>query len=134
MNKCIFVANLTKTPELKFIPSTGMAVCKFGVAINDGYGEKKTVSYINCTAFKATAEAIANYTDKGSKVAIESHVKTGSYQNKEGKTIYTTDFLVDKIEFIDKKLDGQAKPASNDFTDFDEDIFQPVENMDDVPF
>lgn len=71
MNRCIFIGNMTKDPELRFVPASGMAVCKFGLALNDGYGDKKTVSYINCVAFAKTAEAIANYTSKGSKVAIE---------------------------------------------------------------
>lgn len=137
MNKCMFVGNITKDPELRFIPASGMAVCKFSLALNDGYGEKKTVSYINCVAFAKKAEAIANYTEKGSKVAIESRVQTGSYDNKEGKKIYTTDFIVDKIEFLSKKETSNTSSGnSNHFADFpddENDVFQPVDD-DDIPF
>jgi len=125
MNKCLFVGNITKDPELRFIPTSGMAVCKFSLALNDGYGEKKTVSYINCVAFGKTAEAVANYTGKGSKVAVEARVKTGGYDKQDGTKVYTTDFMVDKIEFLDsrKKDEDVFTPADfNPFEEADEDI------------
>lgn len=131
MNKCLFIANLTKDPELRFIPASGMAVCKFSLAINDGYGEKKTVSYINCVAFGKTAEAVANYTGKGSKVAVESRVKTGSYDKKDGTKVYTTDFMVDKIEFLDNKKESNA--SSGDTNYFDDDVFTPADD-ETIPF
>lgn len=122
MNNCVFSGRLTKEPELRFIPQSGMAVTKFGLAVNDGWGEKKTVNFLNMVAFGKTAEAIANYVTKGSKVTVRCRVKTGSYENTEGKKIYTTDFVVDEIEFPSKK-EGQAKPQ--------EDVFEPT---DDNPF
>lgn len=127
MNKCIFIGNLTKDPDLAFTPS-GMAVCKFGLALNDGYGDKKTVSYINCVVFGKTAEATANYTNKGSKVAIESRVQTGSYDKKNGGgKVYTTDFIVDRIEFLSKREEF------NGYTPQEDDIFEPVEDSE-IPF
>jgi single-strand DNA-binding protein len=137
MNKFVVTGNLTKDSELKFVPSTGMAVVKFTIANNEGWGDKKTVSYFNCTAFAKTAEAIANYTQKGSKVLIDGKIQLGSYDKKDGSgKAYTTDLIVNQIEFLDKKSDGQAKPQTNSFDDFlgEEDIFQPVDNMNDVPF
>ena len=122
LNKFICIGNMTRDPELRFSQS-GIAVCKFSIAINDGWGDKKTVSFINCVAFGKTAEATANYTHKGSKVGIESRVQTSSYENKEGKKVYTTDFIIDKIEFLDSKKDKQ-----------EEDVFTPVEDFSEVPF
>ena len=122
LNKFICIGNMTRDPELRF-PQSGIAVCKFSIAINDGWGDKKTVSFINCVAFGKTAEATANYTHKGSKVGIESRVQTSSYENKEGKKVYTTDFIIDKIEFLDSKKDKQ-----------EEDVFTPVEDFSEVPF
>lgn len=135
MNRCIFIGNMTKDPELRFVPASGMAVCKFGLALNDGYGDKKTVSYINCVAFAKTAEAIANYTSKGSKVAIESRVQTGSYDKKDGSgKVYTTDFIIDKIEFLSKQETGNT-PSGNSFVPSnDEDVFNPVDPGEDIPF
>jgi single-strand DNA-binding protein len=129
MNKCIFIGNITRQPELRLIPSTGMAVCKFGLALNEGYGDKKKTYFINCVAFGKTAEATANYTDKGSKVAIESHVQTGSYKNKQDVTVNTTDFVVDKIEFLNKKEEFKQ----DDFGHDDDEVFQPVDD-EDIPF
>lgn len=133
MNKCIFISNLTKDPELK-VTGTGMAVCKFSVALNDGYGDKKTVSYINCVAFGKTAEVMSQYTHKGSKVAIESHVKTGSYDKQDGTKAYTTDFIVDKIEFLDSKPKTDGVNELEKMFDGD-DIFQAVDDSDlEIPF
>lgn len=135
MNVCIFQGNITREPELKFIPSSGLAVVKFGLALNDGWGEKKTTSFINMVAFSKTAEAIANYVTKGSKVTVRCHVKTGSYDNNEGKKLYTTDFIVDEIEFPSKK-EGQTQPRQAEFNGFpdDEDVFQPVDLDSEIPF
>lgn len=131
MNKFLVTGNLVRDSELKFIPSTGMAICKFTIANNEGWGDKKTVNFFNCTAFKATAEAIANYTNKGSKVLIEGKVQLGSYEKKDGSgKAYTTDIIVNQIEFLDPK--GQAQQQDN--TDADEDVFTPVDESEDIPF
>lgn len=137
MNKFIVTGNLVKDSELRFIPSTGMAICKFTIANNEGWGDKKTVNYFNCTAFKATAEAIANYTHKGSKVLIEGKIQLGSYEKKDGSgKQYTTDVIVNQIEFLDSKKESNT-PSANNFADFpDNDVFTPVddEDMDSIPF
>lgn len=126
MNKFIVTGNLVKDSELKFIPSTGMAIAKFTIGNNEGWGDKKTVNFFNCTAFGKTAEAIANYAHKGSKVLIDGKVQLGSYEKKDGSgKNYTTDVIVNQIEFLDPK--GQAKPQ-------EEDVFEPVEDFSDIPF
>ena len=122
INKFIVTGNLVRDSELKFVPSTGMAIAKFTIGNNEGWGDKKTVNYFNCTAFGKTAEAIANYTHKGSKVLIEGKVQLGSYEKKDGSKAYTTDVIVNQIEFLDPK--GQVKRQ-------DDDVFEPT---DDNPF
>lgn len=129
MNKFICIGNMTRDAELSFTASTGNAYCKFGIAINEGYGDKKETIFLNCVAFGKVAENIAQYTGKGSKVAIDGKIKTGSYQNKEGKTIYTTDVIVNTIEFLNKK----EVQASDGFGD-GEDIFTPIGDDEDIPF
>ena len=125
MNKFIVTGNLVRDSELRFIPSKGMAVNKFTIANNEGWGDKKTVNFFNCTAFKATAEAIANYTHKGSKVLIEGIIQQGSYEKKDGTKAYTTDIIVNQIEF----LDGKPKQTFDDIPD----VFEPVDD-EDIPF
>lgn len=136
MNKFIVTGNLVRDSELRFIPSKGMAVNKFIIANNEGWGDKKTVNYFNCTAFKATAEAIANYTSKGSKVLIEGKIQLGSYEKKDGSgKQYTTDVIVNQIEFLDSKKETSNAPSGNNFADFpDEDVFTPVDDDSDIPF
>ena len=143
MNKFLVTGNLVKDSELKFVPSTGMAVCKFTIANNEGWGEKKTISYLNCTAFGGTAEAIANYTHRGSKVLIDGKLQTGSYDKKDGTgKVYTTDVIVNFIEFLDKKADGkptheqQVDNGTFDNAFDDDDIFEPMDesNLDSIPF
>ena len=137
INKFLVTGNLVRDSELKFIPSTGMAICKFTIANNEGWGDKKTVNFFNCTAFKATAEAIANYTHKGSKVLIDGKVQLGSYEKKDGSGKQnTTDIIVNQIEFLDSKSDGQAKPKQQQNESyFEDDVFTPVDESDDsIPF
>ena len=130
INKFIVTGNLVRDPELKFIPATGLAICKFTIANNEGWGDKKIVNYFNCTAFKGKAEAIANYTHKGSKVLIEGIIQQGSYEKKDGSgKAYTTDIIVNQIEFMDSK--GQTQQQDNTA---DEDVFEPVEDDEDIPF
>jgi single-strand DNA-binding protein len=108
-----------------------MAIAKFTIGNNEGWGDKKTVNFFNCTAFGKTAEAIANYAHKGSKVLIDGKVQLGSYEKKDGSgKNYTTDVIVNQIEFLDPK--GQAK-TQNNFDDFP-DVFEPVEDFSDIPF
>lgn len=136
MNKFIVTGNLVRDPELKFVPATGMAICNFTIANNEGWGDKKTVNFFNCTAFKATAEAIANYMNKGSKVLIEGKIQLGSYEKKDGSgKQYTTDVIVNQIEFLDSKKETSNAPSGNNFADFpDEDVFTPVDDSEDIPF
>ena len=131
MNKVIMIGNVTKEVELRFAPS-GTAVAKFTVALNDGWGEKKTVSYINCVAFGKTAEATANFTHKGSKVAVDGRLQTGSYDSKEGHKVYTTDVIVNQIKFLDSK--GQAKQDEDVFTPTDDNPFDDSDSNSDIPF
>ena len=110
-------------------------ICKFTIANNEGWGDKKTVNFFNCTAFKATAEAIANYTHKGSKVLIDGKVQLGSYEKKDGSGKQnTTDVIVNQIEFLDSKKESNT-PSANNFADFpDNDVFTPVDDSEkDIP-
>lgn len=129
MNKFIGIGNLTKPADLKFTPGTGYAVATFTLAINEGWGEKKKTNYINCVAWRKTAENLANYTDKGSKVAVEGRIETRSYDAKDGTKRYITEVVAESVEFLEKK----GAPTNNaNNTDYEEDI-TPVDDGD-IPF
>lgn len=101
MNNIIITGNLTRGAEMRYLQD-GKALVKVSIANNEGWGDNKQTNFINCTAFGKTAEAIANYTDKGSKVLIEGRLSTGSYE-KDGARIYTTEIIINKVEFLSKK-------------------------------
>ena len=105
MNKVILMGRLTKDPELKY--STGerqMAVAKYTLAVDRRVkGNEKETDFINCIAFGKNAEFTEKYFKKGQRVLIEGRIQTGSYINKDGKTVYTTDVIVDSGEFADSK-------------------------------
>ena len=111
MNKVILLGRLTKDPDLKFAPGTGVAVCKFTVAI-DRVGKKGETDFINCVAFNRNGEFAEKYLKKGMKIAVVGRLQTGSYKNKDGQTIYTTDVVVEEHEFCEsKQADGNAQPT-----------------------
>lgn len=103
MNKVFLIGNMTKDHEVKY--TTGekpTAVCRFSIAVNSGYGDKKRTDYPTIVCFGKTAENLDRYTAKGSKVAISGKIQTGSYE-KDGQKIYTTEVIADQVEFLTHK-------------------------------
>lgn len=120
MNKVILTGRLTADPELRQSQS-GVASCKFTIACDRRFANKQTgqreADFISCLAFKNTAEFISRYFNKGKMIAVEGSLRTGSYKdrNHSDVTHYTTDVLVDNVEFCGDKGSGQAEqtPAQN---------------------
>ena len=107
MNKVILIGRTTKSPELRYAPGTGTAVCRFTLAVNRPYKKDET-DFINCVAFGKIAETIAQYVLKGRQVAITGSIRTGSYENNAGNKIYTTDVALDGFEFIGNSNNNQG--------------------------
>lgn len=107
MNAVILIGNLTRDPELRW--SQDMAICRFSIAVNDGYGEKQRTSYIPIVVFGKSAENCDKYLSKGSKVAVNGRIQTGSYTNKEGQKVYTTDVIANNVEFLSSGGDGHKR-------------------------
>ena len=101
-----------------------MCVAKFTLAV-DRIG-KEEADFIQCTAFKKTAELIERYVKKGTKIALEGRWQTGSYTNKDGQKVYTNDCIIDQIEFCESKK--EEAPASTD------DFMNIAGDIDEVPF
>ena len=101
MNKVEIIGRLTKDPEVRYTASTQMAVANFTVAVDDGFGEKKRTNFIPVVVFGKTAESCEKFTGKGLRIAVEGKIQTGSYEDKEGRKVYTTDVVADRVEFID---------------------------------
>ncbi len=128
MNKVILKGRLTSTPELKQTPN-GVAVTKFTVAVNRRFDREKT-DFINCEAWKNTAEFIAKYFSKGKEIAVIGEIHIDKSE-KDGKTNYFTNVVVDEAEFCGSKADGAATKgeATEGAPNFEE-----IGSMDDLPF
>lgn len=83
INRAILIGNLVRDVDLRY-SKKGTAVANFTLAVNDGYGENKTVDFISVTAWGKTAENVANYCSKGSRVAVDGRIKQQNYEDKNG--------------------------------------------------
>src|SRR6056297_1449137 len=114
MNKTILIGRITKDLELKYTQSN-IAYCKFTLAVNRSFkedGEYKA-DFIRCVAWRNQAENLCKYQGKGSHIAVEGRIQTGSYDDQDGKRVYTTDVVCDSIEFLDSKpKQDYPKPQS----------------------
>ena len=111
MNKVILMGRLTRDPELRQTPN-GIASCRFSIAVNRNFKNQQTGQYdadfINCIAWRQTAEFINKYFHKGQMIALDGTLRTGSYQDKNHPDVthYTTDVYVDNAEFCGNKSDN----------------------------
>ena len=111
MNKVIIMGNLGADPEMRYMPS-GSAACNISVATSRSWkdkdsGEKQEeTSWHRCVAFGKTAETIDQYFKKGRKILIEGRLKYGSYEDREGIKRYTTDIVIERFEFVEKRDSG----------------------------
>ena len=113
MNRVILCGRLCKDPEIRH--SGDMAFAKFSLAVDRKVkkGEEKKADYINCTAFGKQAEFIEKYFHKGDGMNLEGRIQTGSYTNKDGQKVYTTDVIIDSVEFPLGKGNGSSNNTSN---------------------
>ena len=140
MNKVILLGRLTKDVELRTTPS-GVSVCSFSVAVNRRFAKdgQRDADFINCVAWRNTAEFISKYFSKGRMIGIVGSLTTGRYE-KDGQTHYTTDVTVDEAYFADSKNSGNEGGApsyanDNNTASFGmNDDFMPTPADDDLPF
>ena len=103
MNNVVLIGRLTTDPEVRYTSSTQMAVATFTVAIDRPVraGGDKQTDFPRVTVFGKQAENCEKYLAKGRLVGIQGRIQTGSYQNKDGVTVYTTDVVADRVEFLE---------------------------------
>lgn len=129
MNNVNLMGRICKDVEVKQSQS-GTAHLSFTLAVTREYkkeGEERQSDFISCKAFGKTAEFIGKYFGKGSMVAVSGKIQTGSYDNKDGVKVYTTDIFVDKVYFTgEKKADSKG--------DAFESVGELVDTEDELPF
>ena len=128
MNRVILMGRLTKNPEIKYAGKyNDMAVARYTLAVNRRYkrdGEQEA-DFISCITFGKSAEFAQKYLHKGKRIVIGSRISTGSYKDKDGKTIYTTDVIVEEHEFAQNK-DSGAEANLSRIEKIDKDGFMEV--------
>jgi len=117
MNACHFIGRLSRDPEVRYSQGEkSTAIARFSLAVDRRFKRdgEPNADFINCVAFGKTGEFVEKYLKQGSKIALTSRVQTGSYTNKEGVKVYTTDFVVEEIEFAESKSsEGNSRPTLN---------------------
>lgn len=130
------IGRLTRDPEVRYGASTQMAVARFTIAINRGKdrnGKDAGSDFPNIVCFGNTAELVEKYIFKGRLVAIQGKIQTGSYE-KDGRKVYTTEVVADKVEFLDKAPGNCSGGNENENKSGRFDIPEGFENLDDIPF
>lgn len=133
MNNVTIIGRLYKDPEVRFGDTT---IARFGVAVNRDFKNKEgkyDADFISCIAFGKTAEFIEKYFSKGMKIGLIGKIQTGSYTNKDGNKVYTTDIVAEKIEFIESKNQNQ-QPKQEERNDVGGFVNVPDNIDDELPF
>ncbi|HFI0464229.1 TPA: single-stranded DNA-binding protein [Streptococcus suis] len=111
MNNVQLLGRLTRDVDIRQTTG-GVAVARFTVAVNRSFknqqGEREA-DFISCVAFRQTAELIARYFHKGSQIAVDGRIQTGSYDNQQGQKVYTTDVVVNNFYFTESKAQNESR-------------------------
>ena len=143
LNCAVIMGRLTADPELRQTPS-GVSVTRFTVAVDRGYvkaGEERKADFINVVAWRQTAEFVSRYFQKGSMIAVQGSIQTGSYE-KDGVKRYTVEISADNVSFCGSKSETgtngapstTASTAAPSFSNGGIDDFAAMADDDDLPF
>lgn len=140
INKVVLMGRLVKDPELRHTGS-GTAVTNFTVAVDDGFGENRTTSFINCVAWSKSAEFVGNYFSKGKMIIVIGRIQTRTWDGQDGKKNYVTEVVASEVSFGETKKNSEENaPTSplpyNDGARCTTEEFSEVMNIDDddLPF
>ena len=145
MNKVILMGRLTRDPEVRYSQGESpVAIARYSLAV-DRRGKAQegqpTADFISCVAFGRNGEFAEKYLRKGTKIVVEGHIQTGSYTNKDGVKVYTTEVVVENHEFAESKAaagnaDGGAQAAEGGYASPDPgDGFMNIpDGIEELPF
>ena len=136
MNKAFLIGRLTRDPELRY-SSSNAAIVNFSIAIDRQYtnnqGQRET-DFINIVAFQKQDENIKKYLTKGSLVAVDGRIQTRNYEDKDGKRVYVTEVVADRVQFLNSKSDSVAVNTTDNVSpaDFQNEAPKETNVSDDV--
>ena len=133
MNNVVLIGRLTKDPELRW-SNDNVAIARFSLAINR-IGKDKGADFPSIVVFSKQAENCERFLTKGRQVCIQGHIQTGSYTNKDGNKVYTTDVVADRVEFLEwgdrpatgGQVSSSAAPGVPEG-------FEAIDDDEDIPF
>ncbi len=143
MNKVILMGRLTRDPEVRYSQGENpMAIARYSLAVDRRFNRNnqdgQTADFINCVAFGRNGEFAEKYLRKGTKILAEGRIQTGSYTNKDGVKVYTTDIVVENQEFAESKSsqgDGGYVPAQTGAPAPADDGFMNIpDGIEELPF
>lgn len=121
MNKVILIGRCTRDPEVRYSQGeNATAVARYTLAVDRQFKRDgdQSADFINCIAFGKRGEFAEKYLRKGTKIAVVGRIQTGSYTNRDGQKVYTTDVIVEEQEFVESKASqqkgGDSAPVSSD--------------------
>ena len=116
MNRVILMGRLTRDAEVRYSQGeNSTAIARFSLAVDRRFrrdGDEQTADFISCVAFARSAEFAEKYLHQGTKVVVSGRIQTGSYTNKDGQRVYTTDVVVDDQEFAESKASAASSEAA----------------------
>ena len=118
MNKVILMGRLTRDPEVRYSQGeNATAVARYSLAVDRRFRREgePTADFINCVAFGRAAEFAERYLRQGTKIVATGRIQTGSYTNRDGVKVYTTDIVVEEQEFAESKAAGGASTPANNY-------------------
>lgn len=133
LNKTILIGRLTRDLELRKT-NEGKSVLNFSVAVNRQYNKEQT-DFINCIAWEQTADFMSNYLKKGALISVEGRIQTGSYEGTDGKKVYTTDVIAERVQALESRSqrEGQTNETHESNTYKKEEPVLDITDMD-LPF
>ncbi|WP_026506934.1 single-stranded DNA-binding protein [Butyrivibrio sp. MC2013] len=151
MNKVILMGRLTRDPEVRYSQGdTPLAIARYSLAVDRRFArrgqgdDQQTADFINCVAFGKSGEFAEKYLHKGTKICVSGRIQTGSYTNKDGVKVYTTEVVVEDQEFAESKNsnggsdyqapNGSSAPAAGQGTAVDGFMNIPEGIDEDLPF
>ena len=118
MNSVCLVGRLTRDPEVRYGSQSQMAIARFSIAVDrtipDRNGERQT-DYPNIVCFGKSAEFVEKYFKKGMRVGVTGSLRTGSYTNKDGAKVFTTEVAADRVEFMESRAEREGREATGNF-------------------
>jgi len=125
MNNVVLMGRLTRDPDIRYSNQgeQQMAIARFSLAVDRRFkrdGSDQSADFISCVAFGKTAEFVEKYVNKGTKLVLSGRIQTGSYTNKDGQKVYTTDVVAENVEFAESKQVADSNQSVNTYNEVSE--------------